>query len=91
ELFLEAFETLNHRDVVIGPAEDGGYYLLGMSQYFPQLFHDVNWSTSEVIYQTKSNIKSIGISYSELAVRSDIDTLEDWQKMKSLIDELEGK
>jgi rSAM/selenodomain-associated transferase 1 len=91
DLFLEAFEILNEQDVVIGPAEDGGYYLLGMSQFFPQLFHDVNWSTSEVIEQTKSNIKSIGISYGELAVRSDIDTLEDWQKMKSFIDELEGK
>jgi rSAM/selenodomain-associated transferase 1 len=91
DLFLEAFEILNEQDVVIGPAEDGGYYLLGMSQFFPQLFHDVNWSTSEVIEQTKSNIKSIGISYGELAVRSDIDTLEDWQKMKRFIDELEGK
>jgi rSAM/selenodomain-associated transferase 1 len=91
DLFLEAFEILNEQDVVIGPAEDGGYYLLGMSQFFPQLFHDVNWSTSEVIEQTKSNIKSIGISNGELAVRSDIDTLEDWQKMKSFIDELEGK
>jgi rSAM/selenodomain-associated transferase 1 len=91
DLFLEAFEILNEQDVVIGPAEDGGYYLLGMSQFFPQLFHDVNWSTSEVIEQTKSNIKSIGISNGELAVRSDIDTLEDWQKMKRFIDELEGK
>jgi rSAM/selenodomain-associated transferase 1 len=91
DLFLEAFEILNKQDVAIGPAEDGGYYLLGMSQFFPQLFHDVNWSTSEVIEQTKSNIKSIGISYGELAVRSDIDTLEDWQKMKSFIDGFEGE
>jgi len=88
DLFLEAFEILNQRDVVIGPAEDGGYYLLGMSQYYPQLFLDTNWSTSEVIDQTKSNIESIGVSYGELGIRSDIDTLEDWQKYRSYIDDL---
>lgn len=85
QLLLEAFSLLEESEVVLGPAEDGGYYLLGMGRYFPQLFQNIHWSTSEVVNQTKNILESGNISYRLLPVRTDIDTLEDWIKIKNLI------
>ncbi|MFC3414626.1 TIGR04282 family arsenosugar biosynthesis glycosyltransferase [Algoriphagus hitonicola] len=85
-LLEEAFSLLDKSEVVIGPAEDGGYYLLGMRRFFPQLFQNISWSTSEVVKQTKNRLESGKISYQLLPVHTDIDTLEDWKKMKDLID-----
>lgn len=85
QLLEEAFSLLEKNEVVLGPAKDGGYYLLGMRRYFPQLFQNINWSTSEVVNQTKKKLESGKISYQLLPVRTDIDTLEDWIKIKDLI------
>lgn len=49
---LEAFHALKHHQVVLGPSFDGGYYLLGMDQYYPELFQEISWSTSSVFSQT---------------------------------------
>lgn len=87
----DAFDQLGKKEVVIGPAEDGGYYLLGMKSYFPQVFKDVNWSTAEVLVQTRANLKSADISYAELAIKSDIDTLEDWERLKSILSPSENE
>ena len=44
--------TFENHDVVIGPANDGGYYLLGMKKLHPQIFEDIEWSTEKVLKQT---------------------------------------
>lgn len=58
KIIQEAFEKLNTHNVVIGPAKDGGYYLLGAHSFYPDLFKDIDWSTTRVLEQTEKN-KSI--------------------------------
>jgi rSAM/selenodomain-associated transferase 1 len=75
-----AFEVLQHHDYVIGPAMDGGYYLLGMKKPSPELFLDMEWSTPEVFQQTISRIEQHGGSWQAVDTLSDIDYAEDWEK-----------
>lgn len=75
-----AYQKLDDHDFVIGPALDGGYYLLAMKQPTPGLFHNIPWSTSEVLPQTIQRIVEMNKSYYLLPELSDIDHLEDWEK-----------
>ncbi len=59
--------------VVLGPAEDGGYYLLGMKAPHPHLFADVAWSTSEVAEQTRERARALGLPVVELDPWYDVD------------------
>jgi len=70
-----AFETLNTVDFVIGPAQDGGYYLLGMNKLQPLLFENKDWGTSTVLADTLKNLSNENIKL--LEQRNDIDTYED--------------
>lgn len=72
-----AYEKLNSADVVIGPSADGGYYLLGMNRFIPQLFDGISWSTSAVLNQTKAVIERLGLRADLLPVLNDIDTEDD--------------
>ncbi|MEQ8706513.1 MAG: TIGR04282 family arsenosugar biosynthesis glycosyltransferase [Phaeodactylibacter sp.] len=76
----EAFETLRHHDYVLGPAVDGGYYLLGMKKTSPYLFRDMTWSTGEVGQITQDRIHAQGGSLGFAPALSDIDYAEDWEK-----------
>lgn len=76
----EAFDLLYQNDLVLGPALDGGYYLLGMCEWFPTLFTDIPWSTEEVANITRQRIAEKGNSWAEVATLSDIDYAEDWKK-----------
>lgn len=82
----EAFAHLNDHDVVIGPALDGGYYLLGLNHFEPSLFSNKSWSTEKVFEETVTTLKNKGYSYHLLPVLNDIDTLEDL-KNSSLSDQ----
>ena len=82
EIILEAFEALKSHDVVIGPALDGGYYLLGMASFLPYLFENKKWSTSTVYEDSKADIKKHHLSLYELPALSDIDTEEDYHLLK---------
>lgn len=75
-----AFQQLDKHDFVIGPALDGGYYLLGMNQYEPSVFDDIEWSTASVLEDTKQRIKELKKDYVLLPALSDIDYEEDWIK-----------
>ena len=77
ELLLNAFNALEGHDIVIGPAADGGYYLLGMSKLYPELFEGVEWSTSEVYGQTVDIISKLGLSFSLMPVLRDLDNEDD--------------
>ena len=51
--YLEAaFAELDHADVTLGMGHDGGYYLIGLKRYYPQLFENITWSTARVIPQS---------------------------------------
>jgi len=82
EIILEAFEALKKHDVVLGPAVDGGYYLLGMSTFLPFLFDNKEWSTPTVFEATKVDIEKHQLSLYELPVLSDIDTEKDYHLLK---------
>lgn len=76
----EAFEQLDYFPFVIGPATDGGYYLLGMTTPEPSLFLNMEWSTDEVLSNTLERIASLGKDYYLLPELSDIDYAEDWEQ-----------
>ena len=80
EIVAQAFDHLESHDFVIGPAIDGGYYLLGMKQETPTVFKDIEWSTEKVAAQTIERINSLNRTYALLPELSDIDHAEDWEK-----------
>ncbi len=72
-----AFRALDSNDVVIGPARDGGYYLIGMSRFHAELFHLKSWSSSLLLEDTIAATKKLGLDYVLLEELGDIDTVED--------------
>jgi rSAM/selenodomain-associated transferase 1 len=72
-----AFERLAEYDLVLGPAEDGGYYLIGLSRPIPQLFEGVAWSTDAVLTQTLRIADELELRASGLDVLGDVDRPED--------------
>lgn len=77
EIINRAFEALTHNDVVIGPARDGGYYLIGMSRLHPAIFENIPWSSESVYSCTIDILQQLNLTYHLLPLLSDIDTLED--------------
>lgn len=82
-IITDAFTYLKNYDVVIGPAEDGGYYLLGMKKLQAEMFQNILWSTPHVLQQTLSVCKKQNLNYQLLQRLSDIDDEEDMAKTKS--------
>ena len=81
----QAFTDLETHDVVIGPAKDGGYYLLGLKQPRPELFKNIKWSTPSVRSQTISTCRQQQLTYSLLPELTDIDVAEDWIMAKETL------
>jgi len=79
----QAFEALTHFDLVVGPATDGGYYLIGMNRRADYLFEGITWSTSQVLSQTLNVASQHGLTTTLLHELDDIDTQEDWQRYSS--------
>ena len=75
EIIEDAFVKLNTNDVVIGPAEDGGYYLLGMKILQPNIFQNKKWGTSSVRKETLSDLKDKKVHL--LQELNDVDVIED--------------
>lgn len=75
-------------DVVLGPAEDGGYYLIGLRRSAPQLFDDIPWSTSSVLEVTRSRAEAAGLSVHLLPTWWDVDGPTDVARLRG--DLLEG-
>lgn len=73
----QAFAALQSAQVVIGPARDGGYYLLGMTGLIPSLFAQKKWSTAEVLPSTLADLAQLGTKPFLLPERNDIDEWED--------------
>ena len=85
-----AFEALDSCDAVVGPAADGGYYLIGTNRCYPELFHNVSWGTSEVLAQTRQNIERLGLQSHCLDVLSDVDVpadLDIWERTRATLTE----
>lgn len=76
----QAFVALEENDFVIGPASDGGYYLIGMHKWNRWIFENKNWSTRTLLEETKKDIQSRNGKLIELEILSDIDSVSDLNK-----------
>lgn len=83
EVLSQAFHSLEaiDTDIVYGPAEDGGYYLLGMKQLWRRLFDNVQWSTPDVMEKTLERINELQLNSIRLSQWYDIDTFEDLRRI----------
>ena len=80
ENLQEAVALLESNVAVMGPASDGGYYLLGLTKLYPELFVNKPWSTDQVFAKTIDDFNNLGISYALLEELSDIDDITDLEE-----------
>jgi rSAM/selenodomain-associated transferase 2/rSAM/selenodomain-associated transferase 1 len=91
DIIQQAFEGLQKNDLVLGPAHDGGYYLIGMKNTIPaetylRLFDDINWGTGKVLSQTLQAARESGLRFILLEMLGDVDREADlhiWQEVKN--------
>ena len=74
----EAFQKMEKNEIVIGPSEDGGYYLLGFKKVIPEIFQNKNWGTETVLADTLKDLENKSVE--SLVTLNDIDTFEDLEK-----------
>ena len=79
-IIINAFEVLSNNDVVIGPAKDGGYYLIALKAMHAAYFENISWSTEKVLEQTLEICNSLKHRYFLLPELSDIDTQRDYNQ-----------
>jgi uncharacterized protein len=85
-----AFEALRNADVCLGPAEDGGYYLIGLREDQEQLFVDIPWSSAEVRMVTLRRAAEMGLTVSELDLELDIDEGVDLESLAPILRDRPG-
>ncbi len=83
----QAFKELDNNDVVIGPAQDGGYYLIGLNELHSQFFINKKWSTPAILKDTLRDISKLGIKVRLLPLLNDIDDQEDLKGLEILINQ----
>lgn len=76
-LLREAVAALARLPIVLGPSEDGGYYLIGGCAPLPDVFTDMPWSTPRVLEETRARLARAGVTWHELATLRDVDTADD--------------
>ena len=84
-LLWQAFARLRTRDLVLGPATDGGYYLIGLRRPAPGVFDGIDWGTGDVLRQTQERVRRTGLTAAWLPMRSDVDEpadLEVWHQVR---------
>jgi uncharacterized protein len=82
-----AFQALDQSQVVLGPATDGGYYLIGFSAFLPALFSGISWGTSEVFRETVQRLERNSIRWQCLPESFDLDTYQDLVNFHRLLKE----
>ncbi len=91
-VIAQAFAELARADAVLGPATDGGYYLMGLARLIPQLFEEINWGTKRVLEQTIAQLQKLQLQKAQLQTTAfrlamlppwyDVDTIDDWQCLR---------
>ena len=82
-ILTQAFDSLERHDLVLGVAEDGGYYLIGLNQPITELFQNIIWGTEQVLNQTQNIAQQLKLNVYYLPTLADVDRPEDlkiWQK-----------
>ncbi|MBW4676130.1 MAG: TIGR04282 family arsenosugar biosynthesis glycosyltransferase [Desmonostoc geniculatum HA4340-LM1] len=83
QVLATAFDKLHTFELVLGPAIDGGYYLIGLRQPIPELFANIEWGTAQVFQKTVEIAQKLNLSYVNLTPLADVDRPEDlpiWEK-----------
>ena len=87
----DALESLDEHDVALGPATDGGYYLIALKGPEPELFRGIRWSSPDVLTGTLERAARRGLSVRVLRTIGDVDTVEDlaaeWERVRPLLGE----
>jgi uncharacterized protein len=87
----EALESLDDHDVAVGPATDGGYYLIALKRPAPELFRGIGWSGPDVLARTLDRAAQRALSVRVLRTIGDVDTIEDlaaeWERIRPLLGE----
>jgi rSAM/selenodomain-associated transferase 1 len=81
----QAVAFLDEADVVLGPGEDGGYYLIGLKRPHPELFQEIDWSTERVTAQTLARARMMGLRVALLPAWYDVDTAADLDRLRAEI------
>lgn len=84
----QAMEALTRHDAVLGPALDGGYWMIGLTRPESSLFQEMPWSTPQVLDVTRNRLRSAGVSFQELRELEDVDDLESWRRFEALQEKL---
>lgn len=88
DLIREAFDRLADCDLVVGPAADGGYYLIGLRRPAPRLFTDIPWGTERVLEQTLRRAEELALRIVQLPTLADVDRPEDlavWDRVQKSV------
>ncbi|HET6243146.1 MAG: TIGR04282 family arsenosugar biosynthesis glycosyltransferase [Bacteroidetes bacterium] len=85
-IITDAFDVLKKNEIVIGPAKDGGYYLLGMRTLYKELFMNKQWSTENVLLDTLLDITKLNVSMKLLPTLSDIDEEKDLKMYQNIFE-----
>ena len=80
-----AWDALNANQAVVGPARDGGYWLIGLSQPCSALFSDIHWSTDSVLEETLVQARGAGLRVHQLRELADVDTVAEWREFQERI------
>jgi uncharacterized protein len=88
DYLLQAVKLLGDREIVLGPAQDGGYYLIGMQRPHLGLFQGITWSTGQVFVQTLARAQALGLSVGMISEWSDVDTNAELQQLRNDLNSL---
>jgi rSAM/selenodomain-associated transferase 1 len=87
KIINDAFKILEENEVALGPAKDGGYYLLGMRNYYGQLFENKIWSTQTVLLYTLLDLSNLNLSFKLLPTLSDVDDEKDLLNYPNILEQ----
>jgi rSAM/selenodomain-associated transferase 1 len=78
----QALQELENNDIVLGPTEDGGYYLIGMKRLIGEVFEGIAWSTQDVWSQTVAILQRQNVSFGQLPTWYDVDNGQDLERLQ---------
>jgi len=88
EFVYQAFDLLDDHNLVFGPSEDGGYYLVGMKEETPEIYTDISWSTSHVLSQTLGRADILGLTVATSPTWYDVDSAADIERLRTELESL---
>jgi rSAM/selenodomain-associated transferase 1 len=86
EFIQQARSALERHDAVLGPSDDGGYYLIGVRRYVPDMLSDLPWSSPDTFAATNQRLSDLGFSVAHLPAWYDVDVVTDLERLRRDVD-----